>query len=66
MLLRSVRYGATECRVGFAYGSNDTNLYRLATNSYIEFLDVEQENVPANFVQPVCDLLEFFTRHLLT
>jgi hypothetical protein len=59
VLLRSLGYGAAECRVGFAYGSNDTNLYRLAlSNSYIEFVDVEKENVPANLVQPVCVLLD--------
>lgn len=57
VLLRSYRYEATECSVGFAYGSNDTNLYQLAPISYIEFLDVEKENVPDNLVQPVCYLL---------
>lgn len=59
MLLLSVGYGATKCRVGFAYGGNDTNLYRLVSNSYIEFLDVERENVPTNLLQPVRDLLDF-------
>ena len=59
MLLRSLRYGATECRVGFSYGGNDTNLYRLAPNAYIEFLDVEKENIPANLVQPVRVMLDF-------
>ena len=53
MLLRSFGYGATECLVGVAYGGNDTNLYRLASNSYVEFVDVDTENVPVNLVQPV-------------
>ncbi|KIM36506.1 hypothetical protein M413DRAFT_78132 [Hebeloma cylindrosporum] len=52
VLLRSVGYGATECRVGFAYGGNDTNLYRLVPASYTEFLGVGKENVPENLVQP--------------
>jgi hypothetical protein len=57
VLLRSVGYGATECRVSFAYGAKDTDLYRLVSNSYIEFLDVEKQNAPANLVHPVRDLL---------
>jgi hypothetical protein len=63
--LQSLGYGATECRVGFAYGANDTNWYRLASgNVYIELLDVKKENLPANFVPLVRDLLDFLTRRL--
>jgi len=64
VLLRSLWYGATECRVGISYAGNDTNLYRLVPNTYIEFLDIEKENVPSNLVQPVCDLLHFLTCRL--
>jgi len=66
VLLRSLGYGATECRVGISYGGNDTNLYRLVPNTYIEFLDIEKENIPANLVQSVCDLFHFLTFYLLT
>jgi len=59
VLLRSVRYGATEARVGCAYGGNDTNLYRLVSNSYTEFLDVGRENAPENLVHPVREPLFF-------
>jgi hypothetical protein len=61
-----VAYGATECLVAKAYGRTDHNLYRLEANGHIEFLDVEEESVPANLFQPVRDLLDFLTRHVLT
>jgi len=54
VLLRSFGCGATEYRVGFAHGNNDSNLYRLTPgNIYIAFLDVEKEYVPPDLVQPV-------------
>jgi len=60
VLLRSLGYGATEYRIGFAHGNNDPNLYRLAPgNIYIAFLDIKKENVPANLVQPVHFPLDF-------
>ena len=65
VLLRSVRYGATEARVGCAYGGNDTNLYRLVSNSYTEFLEVGKEGIPENLVQPVRELLYLFISHPL-
>ena len=66
MILQSLWYTSSECWVGFSYGGNDPNLYRLAPQTYIEFLDVEKENDPANLVQSVCDLLHIFTCRLLT
>ena len=59
-------YGATECVVAKAYGRNDHNLYRLEANGYIEFLAVEEEGVPEKLFQPVRDLLNILTRHVLT
>jgi hypothetical protein len=57
--LQSVVLAATEGLVGIAYGGNDTNLYYLGPSEHIEFLDVEKEDVPANLVQRVRDLLIF-------
>jgi len=48
-----------------ATGANDTDLYQLVSNSYIEFLDVEKENVPVNLVQPVHVLFLLLIRFLL-
>jgi hypothetical protein len=66
VLLQSVRYGATECRVGAAYAGNDTNLYRIGSDGHIEFLDIEKEKVPENLVQPVRDLIYCLSHRLLT